>query len=169
MKVRARRSRFALAFAVLAVAAVVVAPSSASGWKWVFLDFFNASQGSSVAAHAEATKCKGGKLGFYDYVARVVSGDQLEHEVTANLPVFAKFRQLKNVVVTFRGPTWDSLPPDFQAQLLSGTTAFYQGTSTRYVAKKNRLIFRHPALVLFGAQSIPAGDDPTKFKPKDKC
>jgi hypothetical protein len=153
---------------MLAIAAVALVPSSAAAWKWVFQDFNISSQGSATAGHAEAKKCKGGMLGFYKFVSTVVS-ESLEHQVTADLPVFAKFRQLKNVVLGFQGSAWTSLPPDFQAGILSAYGDFYDGTSTRYVAKKNKLIFRHPALFLFGNQVIPAEDHAEKFKPKDKC
>jgi hypothetical protein len=162
MKAVRRLAPLALVIAALAL------PTSASGWKWVFQDFNFGAQGGGVAGHAEAKKCKGGKLGFYEFISTVTS-QSLQHQVTADLPVFAKFRQIKNVVLTFQGSAWTSLPPEFQAGILGAYQPFYDGIFAKYKARKNKLLFRHPALVLFGNQVIPAGISSAKFKPKDKC
>jgi hypothetical protein len=39
----------------------------------------------------------------------------------------------------------------------------------RYVPKKDKLIFRHQGIELFGQQTLEPGEKATPFKPKDKC
>jgi DNA-binding transcriptional regulator of glucitol operon len=166
-KVRRRRSPVAVLLAALVIAAIA-APAPAAAWKWVFQDFNVSSQGSSVAGRAVAKKCKGGKLGFYDFTS-IVTSESLHHEVHADLPVFAKFKQLKNVQLSFEGSAWTNLPPNIQAEILTAYGNFYDTTFARYAAKKNKLIFRHQGLVLFGNQAFPPGEHAEKFKPKPKC
>jgi hypothetical protein len=168
---RHARGRLALAIAAIAVAIAVAIPAPAAGWKWVFQDFNIAGGGSGAAAfRAVAKKCKGGKLGFYDFVNRAAVVNptfELHYEVTADMPVFSKFRQMKKV--EFTAETSGNIDPNVVAEIVRAYGDFYEGIFARYVQKKNRIIFRHQGIVLFGQQSLAPGEHVEPFKPKRGC
>jgi hypothetical protein len=147
----------------LALAVALVLPSTASAWKWTFRTF---NLGGGTTGSVTATKCKGGKIGFYNYHGQL-GNSQIQHDVTAKMPAFAKFRDMKNVVLTVSGPAVTSLPPEIVAEIVNAFTAFYENTTTRY--KKNKITFKHPELVLFGSQVLQPGTHTEKFKPKPGC
>ena len=165
-----RRARIALATAVTALA-LVAAPTPAHAWKYVFQDFFAASGSAATGSKTVAKKCKGGKTGFYKLVgnAASISGSfEIEMHLKADLPVFPKFQQLKNVDFSLE-VTGSNLPPNYEAELLNAYGQFYETLFSRYVAKKNRIIFRHQGIVLFGQQILEPGEHAEPFKPKQGC
>lgn len=151
---------------VLATAlACLVLASPAAAWKEVMTDF----NYGETAGRAVAEKCKGGKLGYYDFTARAASsvGDFF-FEVEADMPVFSKWRQFKDVHVAVQSDAFDVLPPQFQIEFVNAWGTFYDTIFTRYVAKKDELEFRHQGLSLFGG-GFPPGESEVKFKPKQGC
>lgn len=162
-----RRLALTLALAAL-IAGVLAGPAAA--WKHVFQDFGLSGQGSAQAFRAVAKKCKGGKIGWYDFVGRasVISQSlELHYEVKADLPVFAKFRQLRKV--EFKVDTSGNFDPNVTAEIARAYAEFYGRTRARYVARKNRIIFLHQGIVLFGNQVLAPGRHAEPFKPKQGC
>jgi hypothetical protein len=136
----------------------------------VFQDFFISGGGGGSAFYAVAKKCSGGKLGYYKLVNRastVISSGELHYELHADMPVFAKFRQMRDV--NFTATSSFQYPPGFLEEIIRAYSEFYENMFVRYAAKKDKLIFRHQGLVLFGQESFPPGEKATAFKPKPKC
>jgi hypothetical protein len=153
------------ALASVLIVIALALPASASAWKWTFRTF---DLGGGTTGTVQAKKCKGPKVGFYDYTG-TLNNSQIQHTVTAKMPAFPKFRDFRNVNLTVSGPSVDALPPDIVAQIVSSFTAFYEETKTKYNLKKGKLTFNHPPLSLFGSQVIPAGTHTEKFKPTNGC
>lgn len=155
---------------MVAIAAVALVPTPAAAWKHVFQDFFISGGGGGSAFYAVAKKCSGGKLGYYKLVNRastVISTGELHYELHADMPVFGMFRQMRDV--NFTATTDFQLPPDFLEEIIKTYSDFYETMFVRYAAKKDKLIFRHQGIVLFGVQSLEPGEKATPFKPKPKC
>jgi hypothetical protein len=164
-----RRTRLAFALVAIAIAAML-APGPAAAWKHVFQDFTLGGGDGAAAFRAVAKKCKGGKLGYYNFdnrAAVVNSSFELHYEATAKLPVFPKFRQLKKV--EFKAEATGNIDPNVIAEIVQAYGTFYEGMFSRYVAKKNRIIFRHQGIVLFGNQVLAPGEHRERFKPKRGC
>ncbi len=156
-----RSPRAAILVAALGVALAL--PSTASGWKFTFQDL---ALGGGTTSTVEVKKCKGkSPFGIYNYEGNVIAPD-IQHTVTGKMPALAKFRDFRNVQVTFTGV---QLPPDTLNQLIADVTAFYEATETKFKQKKGKLLFRHPALILFGSEALAAGTETVKFKPKKGC
>jgi hypothetical protein len=148
---RARAALIATTIGLLAV------PTSAHAWKYVFPQ--PAVGGVSVVAK----KCKGGKLGVYKATATSSPSAPVQLRITYDLPIRPKFKPIRNVQVTFTS----DLPPETEAEFVRANTDFYSNTFTRF--KKNKLISRHPAFVIFGQQTTPAGQSTSPFNPKKGC
>ena len=165
------RGRGGLAGSIL-VAALVIAiaiPASAGAWKYVFNDFF-AVQGQGIGtAFAVAKKCKGGKLGYYDFrsAAGGFGGTDTEFEIVleAKLPVFAKWKPLKDQTLEINAS--DDFDPATIAEISSAYGAFFDGIETKW--SPGELLFKHPPLVVFGNEILSEGKHLEDFKPKDKC
>ena len=146
----------------------LVAPSSASAWKYKFQDFFDTSGGAATASVIKAKKCKGGKLGNYNLVSRVFSGagdTELLLEVRSRLPVTEKFKPLTDIEVNVEAS--DNFDPSIIAELTQATGAFWETVSARW--KPGKLTFKHGSLVIFGNEVLPAGKNTVPFKPKPGC
>jgi hypothetical protein len=165
-----RRLRIALAAATVALA-MVAAPTPAHAWKYVFQDFFAASGSGATGSKTVAKKCKGGKTGYYKLVgnaASITGSFEIEIHLKADLPVFPKFQQLRNVDFSL-DVTGSNLPPNYEAELLNAYGNFYETLFAQYVAKKDKIIFRHQGIVLFGQQVLEPGEHAEPFKPKQGC
>lgn len=169
---RLARSKLASLLIAISLAAAAFTPASAGAWKWVFQDFSLSSTGGASSFRAVAKKCSGGKLGYYDFVNRGATvtspGFEIHTEALAEMPVFAKFRQMRNVSFTVE-TAGSSLPPDFIAAMVNAFSEFYENMFVRYVPKKDRLTFRHQGIVLFGQQVLQPGEHTEPFKPKNAC
>jgi hypothetical protein len=152
---------------VLAVSVALAAPSSAGAWQYKFQDFFAFQQGSIATSVITAKKCNGGMLGNYDFRSFVSSesGGQtsIEIEVEARMPVTNQSKPMKNVTVAVTG----SIEPAFLEEARNALFNFFSSVNVKY--KPDKLIFEHGPLVIFGAQTVAAGTDKTKFKPKPGC
>jgi hypothetical protein len=60
-------------------------------------------------------------------------------------------------------------PADYQSELLNAYGNFYDTLFARYNVKKNKLLFRHQGIVLFGQQVLAPGEHAEPFKPKQGC
>ena len=88
------RTLLALIATLLAGSLVAVTPAHA--WQYEFQDFFEEENGGLASSYAEASKCRGGKLGRYRFQSRTEgrAGDiQVVHRVRAKLPVTRRWRQ----------------------------------------------------------------------------
>jgi hypothetical protein len=162
------RSRLQTLVAFLLVAGVVLAsPAVAGAWTW---NLQNLDLGAGGTAKVVAKKCKGGKLGNY-HVVGDVGNDQLLHHVEYDLPVTPKAKHPTNVQLSFSGPGFTNVPPQFQAELINAYTNFYATSTSKYKQKKKKavVIFRHQGVVLFGQQLFPPGSNTVPFKPKKGC
>jgi hypothetical protein len=67
--------------------------------------------GGGTTGSVSATKCKGGQVGFYNHHGQLGSS-QIQHDLTAKMPAFPKFRDFKSVTLTVAGPAVTSVPPE---------------------------------------------------------
>jgi hypothetical protein len=159
--------RFPLLLAI-ACAALLALPASAFAWKYVFGDFIGTKDGAVFAAHASAKKCSGGKLGTYKLVSRGhASGGETElnFEVRADLPVTRKWKQLRDVNLSFQAS--DNYPPEVLVELVNAYTDFWENNFVRW--SPGKLHIRHQGLVVFGQQILAPDEHKEKFKPKKGC
>ena len=115
-----------------------------------------------------AKKCKGGKLGYYKFVsiAHAEGGDtELSVEINADLPVFSQWKPLKNPQVSIQAS--DDFDPNVVAEIASAYGDFFDGIETKW--SPGDLLFKHPALIVFGNEILSEGKHLETFKPKDKC
>ena len=161
-------ARVAGSVTVLALTVALIAPVGASAWKYVFQDFFEIQGGGIGAAFAVAKKCNGGKLGYYNFRSKAggFGGEtEFEIEVKLDLPVFEKFKSIKDVHITIDAS--DDFDPNVINEILNAYGAFWDDTKAKW--SPGELTFKHPDLIVFGNLVLAQGTHLEDFKPKDKC
>ena len=163
-----RRAPLAAILVAVAFAVALIAPASASAWKWVFNDFFASQGGGAGAAEAVAKKCHGGKLGYYNFRSTATGeGGETEFtvEVKLDLPVFEKWKSFKNVNVSVDHS--ENFDPNVAAEIAGAYQDFWEEGESKW--EPGELTFRHPKLVVYGQEILSKGVHKEDFKPKDKC
>ena len=161
--------RFAL-FCATATAILVAAPA-ASAWHFTFQNFFDIQGGGIAAGKATAKKCgPGGPQGVYDYRSFVhASGGEteLEVEITGRMPARDRWGKFKGVEVSSQASP--NFPPGTEEEIRNALLDFHETVFTRWKGPRHKLEIRHGALVIFGTETLAAGESKTKFKPKQGC
>ncbi|MDP9188771.1 MAG: hypothetical protein M3O25_05930, partial [Actinomycetota bacterium] len=166
------RSRLALALALaLTLAFAVAAPAQA--WKYKFNEFFDSATSANGTANAtalaKAKKCKGGPIGTYEYTSFAASSNPstlFDVEVRAKLSARPKFRRMRDVEVTVKSsPGFD---PGVIEETSRAVSDFHESIETRWKGPGKKLGVRHGPFIIFGNETLAAGEEKIKFKPKEK-
>jgi hypothetical protein len=159
------------AFCAIAATAILVAAPAASAWHYTFQNFFDIQGGGIAAGKATAKKCgPGGPQGVYDYRSFVTSSGgetELEVEITGRMPARHQWGKFKQVEVSTNASP--NFPPNVIEEAENALLDFHETVFTRWKGPGHKLEIRHGALVIFGTETLAAGESKTKFKPKAGC